>query len=63
MPVPNCITSTTPAAAGWGTQVPDELMLNLDGEFRRRFDLAPGSRDLIARGMLEVSAAGVQQLG
>ena len=44
----------TPDAAGWGTQVPDELMLNLDGEFRRRFDLAPGSRDLIARGMLEL---------
>lgn len=47
----------TPAAAGWGTQVPDEPLLNIDGEFRRRFDLDPagkGRRDLIARGVVEL---------
>ena len=47
----------TPQAAGWGTQLPDELLLNLDGEFRRRFDLDPtghGYRDLIARGVVEL---------
>lgn len=47
----------TSAAAGWGTQIPDELLLNIDGEFRRRFDLDPtsaGRRDLIARGVVEL---------
>jgi len=47
----------TPQSAGWGTQLPDELLLNLDGEFRRRFDLDPtghGYRDLIARGVVEL---------
>ena len=47
----------TPAAAGWGTQLPDELLLNFDGEFRRRFDLdasGRGYRDLIARGVVEL---------
>jgi lipid A 3-O-deacylase len=47
----------TPQAVGWGTQLPDELLLNLDGEFRRRFDLDPtghGYRDLIARGVVEL---------
>ena len=47
----------TPAAAGWGTQLPDELLLNIDGEFRRRFDLDPtgnGYRDLIARALVEL---------
>jgi len=45
----------TPQAVGWGTQLPDELLLNLDGEFRRRFDLDGPDRDgcdLIARAML-----------
>jgi hypothetical protein len=47
----------TPAAAGWGTQIPDELLINVDAEFRRRFDLdasGRGYRDLIARGVLEL---------
>ena len=47
----------TPQSAGWGTQLPDELLFNLDGEFRRRFDLDPtghGYRDLIARGVVEL---------
>lgn len=46
----------TPQSAGWGKQLPDELLLNIDGEFRRRFDLDPtghGYRDLIARGVVE----------
>ena len=50
----------TPPAAGWGTQLPDELLFNLDGEFRRRFDLDPtghGYRDLIARGVIELGTA------
>jgi len=47
----------TPPAAGWGTQVPDEFLINFDGEFRRRFDLdssGRGYRDLIARGVVEL---------
>jgi len=47
----------TPQSSGWGTQLPDELLINLDGEFRRRFDLDPtghGYRDLIARGVIEI---------
>jgi lipid A 3-O-deacylase len=46
-----------PQTAGWGTQLPDELLLNFDGEFRRRFDLDPtghGYRDLIARSVVEL---------
>ena len=42
----------TPPSAGWENQVPNELLVNIDGEFRRRFDLDPtghGYRDLIAR--------------
>lgn len=55
----------TPAAAGWGTQVPDEPLLNVDGEFRRRFDLDPagkGRRDLIARGVLELGTMRTEAL-
>ena len=47
----------TPQAVGWGTQLPDELLLNLDGEFRHRFDLdGPDrdTRDLIARAVLQL---------
>lgn len=47
----------TPAAAGWGTQLPDEPLINFDAEFRRRFDLdstGRGYRDLIARMMVEL---------
>ena len=47
----------TPASVGWGTQMPDEILFNLDGEFRRRFDLdGPGqdNRDLIARAVLQL---------
>ena len=47
----------TPASVGWGTQMPDEILFNLDGEFRRRFDLdGPGQddRDLIARAVLQL---------
>ncbi len=47
----------TPQSSGWGTQLPDELLINVDGEFRRRFDLdssGRGYRDLIARGVLEL---------
>jgi hypothetical protein len=47
----------TPQSAGWGTQLPDEVLLNVDGEFRRRFDLdgpERDGRDLIARAVLEL---------
>ena len=47
----------TPQAVGWGTQLPDELLFNLDGEFRRRFDLdgpEQDGRDLIARAVLQL---------
>lgn len=47
----------TPQSAGWGTQIPDEVLLNVDGEFRRRFDLDGADRDgrdLIARAVLEL---------
>jgi lipid A 3-O-deacylase len=47
----------TPQSAGWGTQIPDEVLLNVDGEFRRRFDLDGAERDgrdLIARAVLEL---------
>lgn len=47
----------TAQAVGWGTQLPDELLLNFDGEFRRRFDLdgpERDSRDLIARAVLQL---------
>ena len=47
----------TPPSAGWENQVPNELLVNIDGEFRRRFDLDPtghGYRDLIARGVIEL---------
>lgn len=55
----------TPASAGWGTQVPDEPLLNVDGEFRRRFDLdaaGKGRRDLIARGVLELGTMRTEAL-
>lgn len=55
----------TPAAAGWGTQVPDEPLLNVDAEFRRRFDLDPagrGRRDLIARGVIELGTVRTEAL-
>lgn len=42
----------TPAAVGWGTQLPDEILVNIDGEIRRRFDLDGAehdSWDLLAR--------------
>ena len=55
----------TPQAAGWGTQIPDELMFNVDGEFRRRFDLDPsdkGRRDLIARAVLELGTLRTEAL-
>jgi hypothetical protein len=47
----------TSSAAGWGTQIQNEPLLNIDAEFRRRFDLdasGRGYRDLIARGMVEL---------
>ena len=47
----------TPQSVGWGTQLPDELLINLDGEFRHRFDLdGPDrdTRDLIARAVLQL---------
>jgi hypothetical protein len=47
----------TPQSVGWGSQLPDELLFNLDGEFRRRFDLdGPDrdTRDLIARAVLQL---------
>ena len=47
----------TAQAVGWGTQLPDEVLLNLDGEFRHRFDLdGPDrdTRDLIARAVLQL---------
>ncbi len=46
-----------PQTAGWGTQIPDEPLLNFDAEFRRRFDLdasGHGYRDLIARSAVEL---------
>ena len=46
-----------PQTAGWGTQIPDELVLNMDGEFRRRFTLDVtdnGRSDLIARAVMEL---------
>lgn len=46
-----------PESAGWGTQLPNEPALNLDGEFRRRFILdetGAGQSDLIARGVIEL---------
>lgn len=42
----------TDQAKGWGTQVPDEVAINLDAEFRRRFTFGQAERphsDLIAR--------------
>lgn len=48
---------STPPSAGWENQVPNELLVNVDGEFRRRFDLdstGHGYRDLIARGVVEL---------
>lgn len=47
----------TPTTAGWGTQVPDEIVLNVDVEFLRRFlfdSSGYGMRDLIARGALQL---------
>jgi hypothetical protein len=47
----------TAPAAGWGTQIPDEVLVNVDAEFRRRFDLdasGHGYRDLIARAAVEL---------
>jgi hypothetical protein len=47
----------TPETAGWGTQVPDEMVLNVDIEFRRRFlfdQSSLGLRDLITRGALQL---------
>jgi len=47
----------TAQAVGWGTQLPDEMLFNLDGEFRRRFDLDgpdQDTRDLIARAVLQL---------
>ncbi|NBV38378.1 MAG: lipid A deacylase LpxR family protein [Verrucomicrobia bacterium] len=47
----------TSETAGWGTQVPDEIVLNVDIEFRRRFlfdQSGLGLRDLITRGALQL---------
>jgi len=47
----------SPQSAGWGTQTPDEVLVNVDAEFRRRFDLdgeGRGNRDLIARAAVEL---------
>lgn len=41
-----------PVAAGWGTQTPDEPMINLDGELRRRF--GDDHLDFIARSVLQL---------
>lgn len=46
----------TPEAAGWGTQIPNEVAFNVDAEFRRRFELCSGERpisDLIARSVAQ----------
>ncbi|MEI6247863.1 MAG: lipid A deacylase LpxR family protein [Verrucomicrobiota bacterium] len=43
--------------AGWDTQLPNEPAINLNLEFKRRFDLDGGKqnlRDLIARGQLQL---------
>jgi lipid A 3-O-deacylase len=43
----------TQEALGWGTQIPSELVANLNVEFRRRFIISPAGypiRDLILRG-------------
>lgn len=55
----------SPPAAGWENQVPNELLINIDGEFRRRFDLDPtghGYRDLIARGVIELGTVRTEVL-
>jgi hypothetical protein len=47
----------TPTTDGWGTQVPNEIVLNVDIEFRRRFlfdQSGLGLRDLITRGALQL---------
>jgi len=44
-------------AAGWLTQLPNEPVVNLNGEFRRRFNLDAidrGYRDLIVRSLLDL---------
>ncbi|MFN5804703.1 MAG: lipid A deacylase LpxR family protein [Opitutia bacterium] len=43
-----------PAAAGWGRQTPDEPMINLDGELRRRF--GDDHLDFIARSVLQLGS-------
>lgn len=46
-----------PAAAGWETQQPNELVANLNLDFRKRFELPggrPGLRDLIVRAGAEL---------
>ena len=57
----------TPQAVGWGTQLPDEILMNVDVELRRRFDLdGPESDhwDLIARSGLMLGTMRSQfQLG
>jgi hypothetical protein len=54
-----------PQSSGWGTQIPDEVLLNVDAEFRRRFDLdstGHGYRDLIARGAVELGTMRTEAL-
>ena len=54
-----------PQTAGWGTQVPDEPIINIDTEFRRRFDLdstGRGYRDLIARMAMELGTMRTEAL-
>lgn len=44
-------------AAGWRTQIPNEPVVNLNGEFRRRFNLDAvdrGYRDLIVRSLIDL---------
>lgn len=55
----------TPAAAGWGTQTPNEAAFNVDGELRRRFDLDGATKDdldLIARSVVQFGTLRTQVL-
>lgn len=55
----------TAQAVGWGTQLPDEILMNVDVELRRRFDLdGPESDhwDLIARSGLMLGTMRTQFL-
>jgi len=54
-----------PQTAGWGTQIPDDPLINFNAEFRRRFDLdgtGHGYRDLIARGGVELGTMRTEAL-